>query len=116
MRTDGLATGGGSGAESVSIARLLGKGVCGRRCGTKSRAGTQTNDRAGLEGSKDPTPLLYSALLKQQENRINEAIEDLETSEVLNKNRQIYRSRLLLNSDRAVQGANLAKIYADGHD
>ena len=30
---------------------------------------------------KDPTPWLYSALLKQQQNRINEAIGDLETSE-----------------------------------
>ena len=63
--------------------------------------------------SKDPTPWLYSALLKQQENRINKAVEDLETSEILNQNRQIYRSQLLLDSDRAVQGANLARIYAD---
>src|SRR6185436_16136441 len=62
---------------------------------------------------KDPTPYLYSALLKQQQNRINEAIRDLETSQDLNKNRSLYRSQLLLDQDSAVRGANLAQIYDD---
>jgi tetratricopeptide (TPR) repeat protein len=61
----------------------------------------------------DPTAWLYSALLKQQENQINEAIRDLEKSETLNDNRSVYRSQLLLDQDRAVRSANLAAIYLD---
>ncbi len=61
----------------------------------------------------DPTAWLYSALLKQQQNRINEAIRDLERSQALNDNRQVYRSRLLLDQDQAVRGANLATLYLD---
>src|SRR5205823_10086158 len=62
---------------------------------------------------KDPTAWLYSALVKQQESRINEAVRELERSQQLNTNRQVYRSQLLLDQDRAVRGANLAGIYDD---
>ena len=61
----------------------------------------------------DPTPWLYSALLLQQENRINEGVRALEQSQELNDNRAVYRSRLLLDQDRAVRGANLANLYRD---
>ena len=61
---------------------------------------------------KDPTSWLYSALNNEQNNRINEAIGDLEKSQELNDNRSIYRSGLLLDQDRAVRSANLALIYA----
>ena len=61
----------------------------------------------------DPTSWLYSALMLQAENRINEAIGDLEQSEALNDNRSVYRSRMLLDQDAAVRGANLAGIYSD---
>ncbi|PWU22156.1 MAG: hypothetical protein C5B50_00085 [Verrucomicrobia bacterium] len=61
----------------------------------------------------DPTPWLYEALLEQQMNRINPAISDLETSQELNTNRSLFRSRLLLDEDRAVSSANLASIYRD---
>ena len=47
------------------------------------------------------------------ENRINEAVDDLEHSAYLNDNRRLYRSKLLLDQDRAVRGANLASIYRD---
>ena len=63
--------------------------------------------------ANDPTSWLYLALLHQQQNRVNEAIRDLEQSEALNDNRAIYRSRLLLDQDAAVRGANLAGIYQD---
>src|SRR5438045_1556512 len=53
-----------------------------------------------------------TCLLKQQ-NRINEAIRDLEKSEELNGNRRVYRSGLLLDQDAAVRGANLANVYRD---
>lgn len=62
---------------------------------------------------QDPTAWLYSALLKQDYNRINEAIRDLETSVKLNDNRSVYRSQLLLDQDQAVRSANLAGIYSD---
>jgi Flp pilus assembly protein TadD len=61
----------------------------------------------------DPTPGLYSALLHQQDNFINAAVSDLEQSVALNQERRLYRSRLLLDQDRAVRGANLATVYAD---
>ena len=62
---------------------------------------------------QDPTAWLYSALLKQSQNRVNEAVRDLEHSVELNDNRSVYRSALLLDQDRAVRSANLANIYLD---
>jgi Tfp pilus assembly protein PilF len=61
----------------------------------------------------DPTAWLYSALLNQQDNQINDAIRDLEKSESLNDNRSVYRSQLLLDEDSAVRSANLAGMYQD---
>ncbi len=61
----------------------------------------------------DPTPWLYSGLMAQQQNRVNEAVADLERAKTLNDNRSVYRSQLLLDQDRAVRGVNLAKIYQD---
>jgi tetratricopeptide (TPR) repeat protein len=62
---------------------------------------------------KDPTAWLYSALLNQDNNRINDAIRDLEKSQALNDNRSVYRSQLLLDQDQAVRSANLAAMYQD---
>src|SRR5204863_6658165 len=59
------------------------------------------------------TAWLYSALLNQQASRMNEAVGDLEKSKELNDNRSVFRSRLLLDQDRAVRGANLAGVYRD---
>ncbi len=61
----------------------------------------------------DPTPWLYSALLNQEEHRFNEGIRDLEKSQELNDNRRVYRSRFLLDQDRAVRSSSLAAIYRD---
>lgn len=62
---------------------------------------------------QDPTGWLYSALLNQNHNRQNEAIRDLQHAQFLNENRAVYRSKLLLDRDRAVRGANLAGLYAE---
>jgi hypothetical protein len=59
----------------------------------------------------DPTPWLYAALLSRQLNQINAAVAELERSVTLNENRRLYRSRLLLDQDRAVRSASLANIY-----
>ncbi len=63
--------------------------------------------------ANDPTAWLYSALHLWQENRLNEAIRDLERSLDLNDRRAVFRSRLLLDRDRAVRSANLAALYED---
>ncbi len=59
----------------------------------------------------DPTPLLYSALLNYQQNRVNRGIADLEASQAKTGNRAVYRHGLLLDQDRAVRSAGLATIY-----
>ncbi|MFT5533607.1 MAG: tetratricopeptide (TPR) repeat protein [Burkholderiaceae bacterium] len=61
----------------------------------------------------DPTPWFYDAIRKQSENRPVEALADLEQSIALNQNRAVYRSQLLLDSDRASRLAGIAKIYDD---
>lgn len=61
----------------------------------------------------DPTGWIYAALIQQQENRINTAITNLQHSVNLNDNRAVYRSRMLLDEDRAVRSANLAGVYRD---
>lgn len=63
--------------------------------------------------SEDPTSWLYLALMNQRANRINTAVRNLEKSIERNDNRSLFRSKLLLDQDRAVRSANLAKIYQD---
>ncbi|HEY1790815.1 MAG TPA: FecR domain-containing protein, partial [Verrucomicrobiae bacterium] len=69
--------------------------------------------RAKQLDPNDPTAWLYSALMNQERNRINDAIRDLEKSEELNDNRSVYRSQLLLDQDQAVRSASLATMYQD---
>lgn len=80
--------------------------------GNKELAGKEL-DLARRFDPNDPTPLLYSALLHQQNHRVNEGIQDLEQSKALNQNRGLFRSRMLLDQDQAVRSANLAKLYQD---
>ncbi len=61
----------------------------------------------------DPTAYLYDGILKQTINRPIEAIENLEKSIELNDNRAVYRSRLLLDEDRAARYTSLARAYND---
>jgi tetratricopeptide (TPR) repeat protein len=61
----------------------------------------------------DPTAYLYEAIKQQTENRPGEALENLQRSIELNDNRAVYRSRLLLDADRAARGTSLARIYDD---
>ena len=59
----------------------------------------------------DPTPWFYAAILKQTQNRPVEALDDLDRSIELNDDRAVYRSRLLLDSDRAARSVSLARVY-----
>lgn len=80
--------------------------------GDRDRASNELELAKKLD-DRDPTAWLYSALLEQQHNEINDAVSDLEKSRELNENRRVYRSRLLLDQDRAVRSANLANVYRD---
>lgn len=73
-------------------------------------AGEQLN-LAKARDPKDPTPYFYDALKKQTENRPVEALRDLQTAMELNDNRAVYRSKQLLDSDRAARGASIARIF-----
>ena len=61
----------------------------------------------------DPTAYLYDGILKQTINRPVEALADLEQSMALNDERAVYRSRLLLDKDRAARGTSQARVYND---
>jgi class 3 adenylate cyclase/CHASE2 domain-containing sensor protein/predicted Zn-dependent protease len=61
----------------------------------------------------DPTPWLYDAIRKQLDNRPVEALHDIEESIALNDDRAPFRSRLLLDEDRAVRDVSLGRIYED---
>lgn len=69
--------------------------------------------RAKELDANDPTPWFYDAIRKQRENRPVEALRDLEEAIARNDNRAVYRSRLLLDQDRANRGATLARIFSD---
>jgi tetratricopeptide (TPR) repeat protein len=62
---------------------------------------------------EDPTPWLYSAILKRTYNRPVEGLHELDQSIERNDRRAVYRSRLLLDEDLAVRSADLAGIYND---
>lgn len=68
--------------------------------------------RAIALDSDDPTPYLYRTFNHLSNNRPVEALEDIETSIALNENRQVYRSRLLLDQDSSVRSSSLAQVYA----
>jgi len=72
-------------------------------------------DRAMELDPNDPTPFLYRALIRYQQNELIPGITDLEESIRLNDNRGIYRSRSLLDKDQSVRQANLASMYRDAH-
>jgi tetratricopeptide (TPR) repeat protein len=79
----------------------------------RSKEAGRELDAAKRLDPNDPTPFLYSAILLQDENRPIEALRDLNGAIERNGNRAVYRSRLLLDEDRAVRGTDLARIYND---
>jgi tetratricopeptide (TPR) repeat protein len=87
----------------------LGKAFAQR--GDQAHAGKELTLARTLDPRTHGLALLGFA--NEQQNRINDAIRDLEQSQQLNSNRAVYRSSLLLDQDRAVRGANPANIYQD---
>ncbi len=96
--------------DRALLRSYLGKGYT--EAGDLRLAEKELNYASKLDPA-DPTPWLYLALLRQEQNRINEAISDLGRSKDLNTNRVLFRSHLLLDQDQAVRSANLASIYRD---
>ncbi len=78
----------------------------------KDYAGTEYKIAKEMD-PKDPTPWFYDAILKQTTNRPVEALHDMQKAIDLNDNREVYRSRLLLNQDAAARASNHARIYND---
>ena len=86
----------------------LGKGYS--DAGDPARASAEL-ERAIRADENDPTPWLYSALEHYTQNRVNESIRDLQESLARNDNRRVYRSRLMLDQDRAVRATSLARVF-----
>jgi tetratricopeptide (TPR) repeat protein len=76
------------------------------------RAATEYRIAEGLD-SRDPTPWFYDAIREQTSNRLVDALDDIRRSIMLNDNRAVYRSSLLLDSDLAARSTSQARIYTD---
>ncbi|MBL9139952.1 MAG: TonB-dependent receptor [Verrucomicrobiales bacterium] len=63
--------------------------------------------------SSDPTGWLYRGIHHQQTHALNRSVLDLEESVARNDNRALFRSRLLLDTDRAMRQADLSLSYAE---
>lgn len=62
---------------------------------------------------RDPTAYLYGGIQKQTDNNPVGALRDVQKSIALNGDRAVYRSRLLLDKDRAARGTSLSRVYRD---
>ncbi len=61
----------------------------------------------------DPTPYLYRGFYQISQNRLVDALGDIETSFAKNDNRAVFRSSLLLDEDSAVRSAGLSKVFTE---
>ena len=80
---------------------------------TRDKLATDQFEMAKKLDPSDPTPYFYDAIKKQTTNRPVEALEDLQKAIELNDNREVYRSKLLLDADLAARSASQARIYTD---
>ena len=96
--------------NNALIRSYLGKGYYEQK--RERLAATEFATAKQLDPS-DPTPFMYSAVLKQTTNRPIEALRDLQKSKALNDNRAVFRSRLLLDRDLAARSARLGRVFTD---
>ena len=68
-------------------------------------------DTAKKLDPSDPTPHLYAGIFWNDLNQPGEAVREFRESIRLNGNRAIYRSRFLLDQDRATRNVRLATAY-----
>ncbi len=69
-------------------------------------------DYAKTLDPNDPTPYLYKGIALSDLYRPGEAIQEINKSIELNDNMAVFRSRLMLDSDRAVRNTDLARAYS----
>ncbi|MEE8348854.1 MAG: TonB-dependent receptor [Acidobacteriota bacterium] len=74
------------------------------------QAFTALQDAMDLD-PRDPTPHLYSGIFQNDLNRPGIAVQDFTESIRLNDNRAVYRSRFVLDEDRATRNVKLASAY-----
>ncbi len=100
-------------AVALEPRRALARAYLGKAYSAQGETARAEKDfRLGRElDPQDPTVWLYAALSHEQQLRPNTAVRELQRSAELNDHRQIFRSRLLLERDRAVRSANLAAVY-----
>jgi Flp pilus assembly protein TadD len=70
-------------------------------------------DYAKTLDKNDPTPYLYKGIALTDLNRPAEAVQEINRSIELNDNEAVFRSRIMLDEDRAVRNYNLAKAYTE---
>jgi tetratricopeptide (TPR) repeat protein len=68
-------------------------------------------DYAKTLDPKDPTPYFYKGIALTDLNRPGEAVQEINKSIELNDNVAMFRSRSLLDQDRAVRNYSLARAY-----
>jgi Tfp pilus assembly protein PilF len=102
-------------AATVEPRRSLARSYLGKAWIAEADSARAAKDlvRAQALDPGDPTPWLYSGLLRRQERDVNEAVRHLQHALELNDRRAVLRSRLGLDRDRAVSGASLALAYDD---
>ena len=74
------------------------------------QAFTALQDAMALD-PRDPTPYLYSGVFQEDLNRPGIAVQDFRESIRLNDNRAVYRSRFVLDEDRATRNIKLANAF-----
>ncbi|MEJ5231066.1 MAG: TonB-dependent receptor [Geminicoccaceae bacterium] len=80
--------------------------------GRPEKAREQLELAKGLDPD-DPTPWLATAILELEANRPAAALAELDQAIARNRGREPFRSRTLLEQDRATQSAALARIYRE---
>jgi tetratricopeptide (TPR) repeat protein len=68
-------------------------------------------DYAKTLDPRDPTPYYYKGIALSDLNRPGEAVQEINKSIELNDNVAMFRSRSLLDQDRALRNASLARAY-----
>jgi Tfp pilus assembly protein PilF len=68
-------------------------------------------DYAKTLDPKDPTPYLYKGIALTDLNRPAEAVQEINRAIGLNDNKAVFRSRIMLDRDQAVNNYNLARAY-----
>ncbi|MBL9175438.1 MAG: FecR domain-containing protein [Verrucomicrobiales bacterium] len=96
--------------QRAAFRNYLGKAYSAERNGTQALHELELARKAD---PVDPTSWLYKALELDAQNRVNEAIRELEEAQNLTGTRNLYRSPALLAQDLSIASVSLARLYRD---